>query len=97
MYTCIRFGLVHVPQDSKIHTRLCVCVCVCVCLCVCVQENQNSWPFLEPVSEDQAPEYYKLIKFPMGKVSLCIKKIFIIDRSITLSFRFTDGDGATTL
>lgn len=32
-----------------------------------LQENQNSWPFLEPVSEDQAPEYYKLIKFPMGR------------------------------
>ena len=31
-----------------------------------LQENQNSWPFLEPVNEQQAPEYYIIIKFPMG-------------------------------
>jgi histone acetyltransferase len=31
-----------------------------------VKENQNSWPFLEPVTESQTPHYSKLIKFPMG-------------------------------
>jgi hypothetical protein len=26
-----------------------------------------SWPFLEPVTKDDAPDYFKIIKEPMGK------------------------------
>ncbi len=28
-----------------------------------------AWPFLEPVSELDAPDYYQIIKEPMGKSS----------------------------
>ena len=51
--------------------RTCTFVCGCMrSLLNDLQENQNSWPFLEPVNEQQGPEYAKLIKFPMGKCSV---------------------------
>ena len=31
------------------------------------QNNKNAWPFIEPVDPDEVPNYYKVIKEPMGE------------------------------
>ena len=31
------------------------------------QSHKMSWPFLEPVTADEAPDYFEIIKEPMGK------------------------------
>lgn len=32
-----------------------------------LQSHKMAWPFLEPVSADDVPGYYDIIKEPMGK------------------------------
>lgn len=32
------------------------------------QAHKNAWPFMEPVDPTEAPDYYKVIKEPMGKL-----------------------------
>lgn len=29
--------------------------------------HKSAWPFMEPVDPTEAPDYYKVIKEPMGK------------------------------
>lgn len=31
------------------------------------QAHKSAWPFVEPVDPTEAPDYYKVIKEPMGK------------------------------
>lgn len=31
------------------------------------QAHKSAWPFMEPVDPNEAPDYYKVIKEPMGK------------------------------
>lgn len=31
------------------------------------QGHKSAWPFMEPVDPNEAPDYYKVIKEPMGK------------------------------
>lgn len=31
-----------------------------------LQAHKNAWPFMEPVDPEEAPDYYKVIKEPMG-------------------------------
>jgi len=40
-------------------TRLCVPVCVCV---QDVERNEDAWPFKVPVSREEVPDYYEIIK-----------------------------------
>lgn len=30
------------------------------------QAHKSAWPFMEPVDPNEAPDYYKVIKEPMG-------------------------------
>lgn len=32
--------------------------------------HKSAWPFMEPVDPNEAPDYYKVIKEPMGKYRL---------------------------
>ena len=32
-----------------------------------------SWPFLEPVNEEDVPDYYNIIKNPMGKMTIMLR------------------------
>ena len=32
-----------------------------------LQSHKMAWPFLEPVSVEEVPEYYEVIKNPMGE------------------------------
>lgn len=38
-----------------------------------LQSHPNVWPFLEPVNEDEAPDYHEIIKYPIGKQHVFIK------------------------
>lgn len=31
-----------------------------------LQAHKSAWPFMEPVDPEEAPDYYKVIKEPMG-------------------------------
>lgn len=33
------------------------------------QTNKNAWPFIDPVDANEVPDYYNVIKEPMGKNS----------------------------
>lgn len=37
------------------------------------QNHKNAWPFLEAVDQNEAPDYYKVIKEPMGELCLYTK------------------------
>lgn len=39
-------------------------------LCFFSQSHKMAWPFLEPVDPHDAPDYYRVIKEPMGKTIL---------------------------
>lgn len=32
--------------------------------------HKSAWPFMEPVDPNEAPDYYKVIKEPMGNLLL---------------------------
>lgn len=34
-----------------------------------LQSHKSAWPFMEPVDQNEAPDYYVLIKDPMGNVN----------------------------
>lgn len=34
------------------------------------QTHPSAWPFMEPVKKSEAPDYYEIIRFPIGRL-LC--------------------------
>ena len=58
--------------------RLCfsdTCACVWSSFpCFRLQSHKSAWPFIEPVDPTEAPDYYKVIKEPMGKSLSCLKE-----------------------
>ena len=32
----------------------------------CSQNHASAWPFLDPVPREEVPDYYDVIKYPMG-------------------------------
>lgn len=39
-----------------------------------VKEHESSWPFHEPVDPDEVPDYYTVIKDPIGMDYICLKR-----------------------
>lgn len=37
-----------------------------VTLPLCPQTHPSAWPFMEPVKKSEAPDYYEIIRFPIG-------------------------------
>lgn len=37
------------------------------CAIYLFQAHKSAWPFMEPVDPNEAPDYYKVIKEPMGE------------------------------
>lgn len=33
----------------------------------CPQTHPSAWPFMEPVKKSEAPDYYEIIRFPIGR------------------------------
>lgn len=41
-----------------------------------IQSHKSAWPFLEPVDPAEAPNYYRVVKEPMGKCFyICLLKL----------------------
>lgn len=40
-----------------------------------LQAHKMAWPFLEPVDTNDAPDYYRVIKEPMGEWRKCVKAL----------------------
>lgn len=36
------------------------------------QTHPSAWPFMEPVKKSEAPDYYEIIRFPIGRW-LCLE------------------------
>ena len=32
-----------------------------------LQSHPSAWPFMEPVKKSEAPDYYEVIRFPIGE------------------------------
>lgn len=47
-----------------------------VCVCV-LQTHPDAWPFMEPVKKSEAPDYYEIIRFPIGQFVLIISTIYL--------------------
>lgn len=43
------------------------------------QAHKSAWPFMEPVDPNEAPDYYKVIKEPMGKCMCVLNCSYISD------------------
>lgn len=37
------------------------------------QSHPDAWPFMEPVKKSEAPDYYEIIRFPIGQYLLFLK------------------------
>lgn len=76
------FDMTH-SSEYPVPVNACTICTICACIYgyalvnpvwrVCAQEHPSSWPFQEPVSEVHAPEYYKVIKIPMGRCTLWLR------------------------
>lgn len=42
-----------------------------------LQAHKMAWPFLEPVDTNDAPDYYRVIKEPMGEWRKCVKPLYV--------------------
>jgi len=38
--------------------------------------HPRAWPFLKPVNEKEVPDYYQIIKHPMGKCSSLLMNVW---------------------
>jgi len=41
-----------------------------------VKKHSSSWPFMKPVNKDDVPDYYDIVKEPMGTLSASFRLVF---------------------
>lgn len=46
--------------------------------CLIPQLHKSAWPFMEPVDPEEAPDYYKVIKEPMGKFQIYLFNVYFL-------------------
>ena len=51
-----------------------------------MRKHKSSWPFLEPVNKEDVPDYYDIIKDPIGLEI----KYFFINNSLILDIKAID-------
>lgn len=51
-----------------------------------MQDHSDAWPFKEPVDPLDVPDYYEIIKDPIGKNTVRLNTEFIIPYIFLLSF-----------
>lgn len=56
-----------VPQQSELSPLIILFLCSVLSPPPPPQAHKMAWPFLEPVDTNDAPDYYRVIKEPMGE------------------------------
>jgi len=54
-----------------------------------LKSNKNSWPFLKPVDFKEVPDYYEVIKEPMGNNQYIINMLNVINVLIIIRYSYT--------
>lgn len=44
------------------------------------QTHPSAWPFMEPVKKSEAPDYYEIIRFPIGRWPICPRPTLLQER-----------------
>lgn len=70
IHVCCQSYLTGLPPQTVYHPAPCFVVLYIDLSCrrlPPLQAHKMAWPFLEPVDTNDAPDYYRVIKEPMGE------------------------------
>lgn len=57
-------------NEMKFLSCMSLLICALIIILLLLQAHKSAWPFMEPVDPEEAPDYYKVIKEPMGRCKM---------------------------
>ena len=62
-----------------------------------MQNHPQAWPFLTPVNAEDVPDYYEVIKEPMGMLRQCLRDTCLLNLKHRLQNNGTQARDQTIL